>query len=105
MKELPGMVFLAVFLVLFLFSNALAQAPDKQKPQGPTCQEQLVDLSIQATNLDTDRDQKERIISAKQLVIYQLQNQITLLQKQVSDMKKVVDAIPKPEEKPADEKK
>lgn len=88
------MILLAVLIALLLPVTAFAQ----EKPKGLTCQEQLSDVSVQAYNLDADRDQKERTLARAQTTIYALQQQVSLLQKQISDMKKAVD--PKAEDKP-----
>jgi hypothetical protein len=68
----------------------------QETPKAQTCQEQLTDVTVQAYNLDVDRDTKERALAKSQAQVYSLQNQVVQLQKQVAVLQKAV--APKAEE-------
>lgn len=97
MKELSGMMFLVVFLVLFLFSSA--EADDKTK--GPSCQDQLNEKTVQAYNLDKDRDAKEQSLAKVQATNIALAQRVQMLEKQIEAMKKAAEP-PKADEKKAE---
>lgn len=75
--------FLTAIAVLCFASSVYAQ-----EQKGPSCQEQLKEVTVQAYNLDTDRDQKERKVAQIQAYAHTLEQKIAQLEKQVSDLKK-----------------
>lgn len=83
---------IALMMMFVAVTPVLAQ----DKPKGPACEDQLAQATVQAHNLDTDRDQKERALAQEQVTSYMLRQQVTQLQKQIVDMKKMLE--PKAEE-------
>lgn len=96
MKEIAGLMFLVALVVIALVGDV--QAEDKK---GPTCQDQLTETTVQAYNLDKDRDAKEQALAKSQVTIYQLQNQVAFLNKQLADAKKAMEQ-PKADDKKAE---
>lgn len=84
---------LLVLCSVFVYAG-FALAQDKAK--GPACEDQLAQATVQSHNLDTDRDQKERALAQEQVTSYMLRQQVAQLQKQIVDMKKMLE--PKAEE-------
>lgn len=96
MLSIVGVMLLVVVLALAVVGDGLAE--DKK---GPTCQDQLTETTVQAYNLDKDRDAKEQALAKSQVTIYQLQNQVAFLNKQLADAKKAMET-PKVDEKKAE---
>ncbi len=72
-------------LCLLLVSASIALA---EETKVPSCQDQLTEATLQAYNLDVDRDTKERHIAKYQARAYTLEQKILLLERQLADLKK-----------------
>lgn len=75
---------LLALLLLSVSVDVMAQ----EKPKGPTCEEQLTQMSVESQNLKMEREQKESRLAKEQISVYMLRQRITQLEKQIEDMKK-----------------
>ena len=89
MKELLLVITLVVLVAAFVVDKAFAAN------QPPSCQEQLTETTIQAYNLDKDRDTKEQQIAKVQAINAMLSQRVQLLEKQLVDAKKVIEPVEK----------
>jgi peptidoglycan hydrolase CwlO-like protein len=91
---MPWSMILGLLLLCLVFIGiGAAAAYAEEKP--PTCPEQLSEVTVQAYNLDNDRDTKERVVAKLQVKVYQLQTQIKQLETQLADLQKAKELPPK----------
>jgi hypothetical protein len=77
---------LIAFVMLFALTvPGWAEEKPLEKAKGPSCPDQLAQLSVQANNLATDRAQKEQALAKEQLASYLLRQQVAQLQKQLAE--------------------
>lgn len=93
---------LLLMSIVIALSVLIGSAWAQEKPKGPTCQSQLAEVTMQAHNLDTHRDQAERDTARLQVLLFQQQEMVKQLTKQLADAKQATKSEQEPK---ADDKK
>lgn len=95
---MKGWVVSFAIAVSLLGASVLAET----SKQAPSCQLQLAHKTVEASNLDADRDAKEQKNAALQVELYFEKQATKQMAAQIEELKKKVEELSPKEEKPAD---